>query len=113
AVPGAVGYLIQRATSLNGTYTLLGSITALQYTDFGLNSNSTYYYKVTAMNAAGTSTASATTTRPAAPASLIATAGDTQVATNWVTVAGSTATNRVVIPIDPGVGSMFFRLVHP
>jgi hypothetical protein len=33
--------------------------------------------------------------------------------TNWVTVTGSTSTNRVFIPIDPNVGSVFFRLVHP
>jgi fibronectin type 3 domain-containing protein len=224
AVPGAVGYVVQRATSLNGSYTLLGSITPLQYTDVGLNSNGVYYYKVTAVNAAGTSTASTTTTRPSAPAILIATAGDTQatlnwaasvgatgyivkrgissgsettlvsgltttnytnvnltngvtyyyvvvatgsaansgnspeanatpfspvppqlissndggqltlswpldhlgwrlvaqtnapgvgLTTNWVTVTGSTSTNRVFIPIDPNVGSVFFRLVHP
>jgi hypothetical protein len=30
-----------------------------------------------------------------------------------VTVAGSTSTNQVVMPIDPNVGSVFFRLVHP
>lgn len=33
--------------------------------------------------------------------------------TNWVTVAGSTATNRVVVPIDPANGGVFYRLVIP
>jgi autotransporter-associated beta strand protein len=34
-------------------------------------------------------------------------------ATNWVTVAGSAATNHVIIPINPANGSVFFRLVYP
>src|SRR5256885_15540473 len=32
---------------------------------------------------------------------------------NWVTVPGSTTTNRVVIPIDPANGSVFYRLAVP
>jgi hypothetical protein len=35
------------------------------------------------------------------------------IGTNWVTVPGSTTTNRVVVPIDPANGSVFFRLVIP
>ncbi len=225
AAPGAVGYVIQRATSLNGSYVLLASITELSYTDRGLSSNGIYYYRVTAVDAGGTSAGAITTTRPAAPASLTAVAGDAQVAlnwpasvgatgyivkrgttsgnetttvasgltatnytninltngttyyyvvdaigtagasgsspeasatpfspvppqlgysinggqltltwpgdhlgwrlvmqtnapgvgltTNWVTVAGSTSTNLVVVPLDPDIGSVFFRLIHP
>jgi hypothetical protein len=33
--------------------------------------------------------------------------------TNWVNVANSTTTNRVVIPIDPANGSVFYRLAVP
>jgi len=33
--------------------------------------------------------------------------------TNWVTVPGSTATNHVVVPIDPADGTVFFRLAVP
>ena len=33
--------------------------------------------------------------------------------TNWTTVNGSTATNQVVIPINPGNGCVFFRLAYP
>jgi hypothetical protein len=33
--------------------------------------------------------------------------------TNWVTVANSTATNQVFVPINPANGSSFFRLVYP
>ena len=32
---------------------------------------------------------------------------------NWVTVAGSAATNRLLAAINPGVGSVFYRLVCP
>jgi hypothetical protein len=34
-------------------------------------------------------------------------------ASNWVTVPGSTATNHVVVPIDPSSGSVFYRLAVP
>lgn len=32
---------------------------------------------------------------------------------NWQPVASSNATNQITIPADPGVGSVFFRLVYP
>jgi len=35
------------------------------------------------------------------------------ITTDWITVPGSTATNHVVIPIDPANGSAFFRLAVP
>jgi glucose/arabinose dehydrogenase len=35
------------------------------------------------------------------------------IGTNWVTVAGSTTTNHVVVPIDPANGSAFYRLAIP
>jgi glucose/arabinose dehydrogenase len=35
------------------------------------------------------------------------------IGTNWVTVPGSTTTNRVVLPIDPANGSVFYRLALP
>jgi hypothetical protein len=66
-VSGAIGYLIQRASpSSAGPYNLLASITETNYTDFGINTNSTYFYKVTAVNAAGVS-ASALASFPAPP----------------------------------------------
>ncbi|MBC8095132.1 MAG: autotransporter-associated beta strand repeat-containing protein, partial [Akkermansiaceae bacterium] len=33
--------------------------------------------------------------------------------TNWSTVAGSTTTNQVSVPINPANGTVFFRLVYP
>ena len=33
--------------------------------------------------------------------------------TNWVTVANSSGTNQMLIPISPANGSVFFQLVYP
>jgi autotransporter-associated beta strand protein len=33
--------------------------------------------------------------------------------TNWQTVVGSSTTNLMVLPIDPGNGSVFYRMVYP
>jgi hypothetical protein len=35
------------------------------------------------------------------------------IGTNWVTVAGSTATNQVVVPLNPSNGCVFYRLAVP
>lgn len=32
---------------------------------------------------------------------------------NWLTVPGSTATNRIVVPVNPAQGSVFYRLAAP
>jgi len=90
AVPGAVGYVVQRAASLNGPYSMLDSVTWLGWADYGIVSNATYYYKITAMNAAGASPSSLTTSRPAAPANLTAVAGDKQVSLTWPYTVGAT-----------------------
>ena len=51
------GFEVRRATTQNGTYGLVQTVpaNATSYTDQGLNSNSTYYYKVRAINATGQS----------------------------------------------------------
>ena len=53
AVTGADKYEVYRATSRNGTYTLLGTTTATNYTDNKAGSGYTYYYKVKALAANG------------------------------------------------------------
>ena len=93
-VSGAVGYVIQRATSVNGGYLLLASITETTYTDYGVNTNSTYFYKITAMNAGGVSTAAITTTKPPTPTGLTAVAGNTKVVLKWNGSIG--ATNYII-----------------
>ena len=92
AVSGAVGYIVTRAASLNGTYTLLSSVTETTYKDIGVNSNATYYYHVEAMNAGGTSTNALVIVNgpPAAPASLSATAGNAQITLTWAASTGAT-----------------------
>jgi len=75
------GFRVQRATSLNGNYNTITttSANATSYSVTGLSSGTTYYFRVSAVNAAGNSnstSASATTlvAPPAAPSTLSATA---------------------------------------
>ena len=75
AVSGATSYKVYRATSQNGTYSLLGSVTVTSYTNTGAKDGVTYYYKVKAVNSAGESPYSNTvsgqsksvTPKPSAP----------------------------------------------
>lgn len=52
-VEGAAKYEVYRSGTKNGTYTLLGTTANLNYTDSKANAGYTYYYKVKAVNAAG------------------------------------------------------------
>jgi fibronectin type 3 domain-containing protein len=54
-ISGATGYRIYRSLSRSGTYTRVGTITSTSFTNTGLASNTTYYYKVSAYNNAGES----------------------------------------------------------
>ncbi len=54
-VSGAAGYKLYRAASASGTYSQIASPTGTSYTNIGLTSNTTYYYKVRATNAGGDS----------------------------------------------------------
>ena len=47
-VPGATKYEIWRSLSNTGTFTLLKTITSLSYTNTGLTTGQTYYFKVRA-----------------------------------------------------------------
>ena len=51
AVAGANKYEVYRSGSKDGSYTLLGTTTATNYTDNKANAGYTYYYKVKAVNA--------------------------------------------------------------
>ncbi|PQP01214.1 hypothetical protein C5614_04420 [Massilia phosphatilytica] len=54
---GATGYAVLRATSSGGPYTTIAAdVTGGSYTDTTVTNGTTYYYTVTATNAAGTST---------------------------------------------------------
>lgn len=53
SVEGASGYEIYRATSSTGTYGLLKTTTSLSYTNSGLTTGQTYYYKLRAYRTVG------------------------------------------------------------
>jgi len=94
AVPGAVGYIIKRATSPAGPYTYVMSVVTTTFTDSGLAGNTQYYYTVTAMNTGGTSESSvqaSATTAPVAPTGLVATPGNTQVSLSWTPTPAATS----------------------
>ena len=58
---GATGYRVYRSTSASGTYTQVGSTSSTSYTDNSLTPGTTYYYTVSAYNAAGESSQSSYT----------------------------------------------------
>lgn len=66
---GADSYTVLRSTDSAGTYDSVGTSESVSYTDSGLTAETTYYYKVTSVNEAGTSDASVvvSATTPAPP----------------------------------------------
>ena len=100
AVSGATSYKVYRATSQNGTYSLLGTVTTTSYTNTGAKDGVTYYYKVTAVNDSGESAYSnivsgqnkAVTPKPSAPVVKIghsSTSGKPML--TWNAVSGATS----------------------
>ena len=51
---GVTGYEVYRATSKNGTYTKVATVSTASYKNTGLKSGTTYYYKVRAYKSVGT-----------------------------------------------------------
>ncbi|MCR8631346.1 glycerophosphodiester phosphodiesterase family protein [Paenibacillus radicis (ex Xue et al. 2023)] len=99
SVTEATYYTVKRSTTSGGPYTVVvSSVSNPTYTDTGLTNGTTYYYVVTAGNAAGQSadatqvsaTPAAVITIPAAPTGLTATAGNTQVTLGWSSVTEAT-----------------------
>lgn len=112
AVTGAASYNVKRATTANGPFVTVGAnVTATSYADAGLTNETTYYYVVSAVNAAGESVNStvvnakptAGITAPAAPLALAAVAGDAQISLSWTASAGATSYNvkRAVVNGGP------------
>ena len=100
AVDGATSYRVYRATSQNGPYRLLGSVTTTTYVNTGAKDGVTYYYMVTAVNDSGESAFSntvsgqnkAVTPKPAAPVVKLgnsATSGKPML--TWNAVSGATS----------------------
>ncbi len=72
AVTGATKYYVYRSASATGTFAKVGEATVATYMNTGLAANTTYYYKVSAVNAGGegvqSAAASAKTLAPGLPA---------------------------------------------
>jgi uncharacterized repeat protein (TIGR01451 family) len=95
AVPDAASYLVERSPDGTSNWSTAGTTTStLTLADVGLSTGTTYYYRVTAIDTAGSSAPSAVvnaTTIPLAPSSLTATAAsDTQVNLSWTAAPGAT-----------------------
>ncbi|GCB47392.1 PA14 domain-containing protein [Streptomyces sp. NL15-2K] len=61
AVPGAASYRVYRAASADGTYTRLTDTAQLSYKDTSATVRTTYYYRVSALDAAGNESARSAT----------------------------------------------------
>ncbi|AFM43212.1 cell wall-binding protein [Desulfosporosinus acidiphilus SJ4] len=101
-VSNATCYYVFRSTSSTGTYSIVGEPTTTNYTDSGLSSGITYYYKVEALGNSGSSPDSAivpaTTTyfngAITAPTNLSATPANTnQIYLTWSPVSNATYYN--------------------
>ncbi|HTR34493.1 MAG TPA: glycoside hydrolase family 44 protein [Bryobacteraceae bacterium] len=98
---GATSYNVYRGKTPGGenATAIATGITTASFTNTGLTNGKTYYYKVAAVNAAGTSApsneagASPHTAAPAAPTALVATAARRKVALTWTASAGATSYN--------------------
>jgi len=95
AVEGAAEYVVVYSTSANGTYKYLGEVTTPGGDHYGLQADTTYYYKVNASNQNGESPLSdyvfaKTYTAPAAPTGLTATAtSSSRIDLSWNAVPGA------------------------
>jgi len=100
ASSGATSYNIYRSTTAGGEgTTAIATSSTTSYTNTGLTNGTIYYYKVAAVNTAGTSGQSAEVNAtpnvqiPAVPANLAAAAGNAQVALTWTASSGATSYN--------------------
>ena len=101
-VAGVTSYNIYRSTSQGQQGTKVGASSTLSYVDSTALNGVTYYYEVTAANAAGEGPVSAQSTGvtpampitvPAPPTGVNAVAGNGQVTVTWTAATGSTSYN--------------------
>jgi hypothetical protein len=99
ASSGATSYNVKRSTTKGGPYTQLAVSSSASYNDATVTNNVTYYYVVTAVNAAGESANSAEVSAtpvpaisvPSVPTGVAATAADGQVSVTWTASSGATS----------------------
>jgi len=140
--PGnASTYTVAMAADSGGPYVAVATnLTNLSYTATGLSNGMTYFFVVSAVNAAGPSPNSAPVS--ALPVSVSppqlsfgissnqlrlawphdhtswtlqvqSNAFGQNLGTQWTSLPASQATNQITFPINPAAGSVFFRLVYP
>ncbi|MBT0653166.1 fibronectin type III domain-containing protein [Geobacter luticola] len=125
AVTGAVSYNIYWSTTAGvtpATGTLIANATS-PYSHTGRTASTTYYYVVTAVNAAGESvpsaqasaTTSATPLPPAAPTGVTAVGGTNQVTVSWATVTGATYNIywSTTTGVTPATGTLIASVTSP
>jgi len=102
AVPGATSYNVYRSTSQGSMGTKVGASSTTSYVDSSASNDTTYFYEVTADNAAGEGPVSAQSTgatptvpvtAPAAPTGLTAASGNAQVSVTWTAISGASSYN--------------------
>jgi fibronectin type 3 domain-containing protein len=101
ASAGATSYNIYRSTSSGTEVQVHTGVSTNSYSDTGLTNGTTYYYKISAVNAFGESSLSSEDSAtpevpgsaPSSPTGLSATAGDAQIDLSWTVVAGATSYN--------------------
>ena len=99
ASAGATGYSVKRSTTAGGPYVQRGSASAPSFSDAQVVNGTTYYYVVSALDAAGESadsapasaTPAAPTAPPPVPTNPVATAGNAQVTLSWSLSGGATS----------------------
>ena len=107
ASPGATGYKVYSGTSAGGWIAapIATGVTATTYTSTGLTNGTTYYFRIKALNARGTSAFSSDgwatpeppqPPAPAVPTGLTATGGNAQVMLAWIASANATSYNAYI-----------------
>ncbi len=107
AVSNASYYQVYRATSASGTYTAIAYTPTLEWIDIIVQTGSTFYYKVSAINEAGESQLSSYvsgtaigsggggggggTSKPSTPTGVTATASSSYINITWNSVSGATS----------------------
>ena len=141
AASNAASYNLKRSTTNGGTYSLIATLAATNYSDSAVNPGTTYYYVVSATNAAAESANSIQVSAIPLPSNqptniMMQTVGghlqlswpqdhlgwhaqiqtnssNAGLGTNWITLSNSATTNGLSIPLDSANGSVFLRLVYP
>src|SRR5713226_3385140 len=98
ASSGATGYYVKRSTT-SGAEAQIAAVSTTSYSDNNVTNGTKYYYVVSAYNSYGQSansaevnaTPTASTTPPAAPTGLTASAGNAQVTLAWSASGGATS----------------------